>query len=599
MLPLYLWLAGHAQAAQQKEYQLLLAGGALNTCSSLSQHNCTHSRLNSDSTSPLRQQMLYEISDKRIEALEVLVEKQWIDEGSAELNHVSSVLRNGLQTSLSKAALTRSELFDYFDHMNILDAVKALPDPAYFALLDHLEHQQLDSQGNRLRELADVNQNTNHFSARIYQRFAEQVRLKATRLGQNPHILVATSSSRDAFEVADFYESAFESLGIEATWFPVDQALAYALSNKDLQPDTCENLPSIRARFHLYDRERIYPQRTQFQEKVCKQSEILLKLIERSQGMFFNGGDQSKTLNSLLNNRSLPLTFWKLVQQQVQNNNMIVGGTSAGTAVQAGNVFANRPIPMITNGTSASAVKRGPFPALAPSQRCSSDACDNGLNADDLTYMPRGGSGLFHVGFLDTHFSERDREGRMIALALTSKSALAAGVDETTALLYANDNTTIHLEVLGKNGVFLVDGDNHVQQIVNSPALSQRQMAGFAHFLVDGMRATIPINSLEREAKNQAPIPKLGMLELNESGEQQGFEIVSERKVLSKLEQGVWRDVTRQYCGGTDAISFSLFNASFVLAPDDTTRFFVDRDRKHCGYTYLPFVIDYSSSTSL
>jgi cyanophycinase len=118
----------------------------------------------------------------------------------------------------------------------------------------------------------------------------------------------------------------------------------------------------------------------------------------------------------------------------------VIAGTSAGTAVQ--------PVdPMVTNGETYEALRDGPVSFIG------SPPFDN-----TLYYNPLGGLGFFEYGLLDSHFSERGRQGRIIRLASDLGIDRAFGVDENTALIVTNTGTPdVNFEVLGQGGVFISD----------------------------------------------------------------------------------------------------------------------------------------------
>lgn len=554
------------------QFQLLLAGGALSTCSSYSKRNCEQVHFPED----VKTEILYEVNEASLTRLEKFVEISAVKSIQIQL---SPLLMN-LRQYLSNEPLSRTDLFNLFEKADIDTVINRLPDSSYFALLDHLEIAQQNDEGLRLREIANVPATSNPYSREIYQRFTDEVRLRAKAAEQEPQILVITSSSRDPFEVSDFYESAFTSLGVKTKWLPVDQALLHVFSESDYRGRNCENLAFIRQRFELFDRERVYPDRTEVQRQICENPERLADLVAASQGVFFNGGDQSKTLASLFYNSGQPAKFWQDIMAKVERYEMIVGGTSAGTAVHAGRAFVNLPIAMISNGTSEFALKRGVFAALAPSVRCEQDVCANALLADDVTYMPSGGSGLFTLGTLDTHFSERDREGRLIALALETHTQLSAGVDEATALLYGFEDGVANFEVIGEQGVFFVDGTSQAIQKTIDNGARQTQYAGYSHYLFSDTKASLDVS---------AQVWK--MLD--------GVTLIHERKTLNEANAGIWRNSTRRYCGSREATSWELEGVSYVLAPETATKFFVDAKRKHCGYLYLPFAVGASSELNV
>ncbi len=570
----------------ENEFQIMLAGGALHTCSSLSLQNCS-STLEAKN---LRSEILYQFTQAQLNSLKETIKKSWVKEGGDALLNIVLLLEKKLgNDELPKDVLSKNALFDALDELDLYEKLNALPDAAYFAFLDHMELVQLDSNGKRLKELASVPLTKNTSSKEIYHRFVAQAYRKAMQQEQKPVILFSTASSRDPFEVVDFYQSVFESLDIEAVWFPVDQSMAYALAKKTEVPNICERLDEVRARFDLYDRARVYPTLIKTQKHYCEQPEKLLELVRSSHGLFFNGGDQSKTLASLILDGTDFSDFWKAVSDRVRLNKMIVGGTSAGAAVHAGRVYEQRPIPMISSGTSEQAIKRGVFPAFAPSQRCAMESCENALQPDDVTYLPTGGSGLFDLGTVDTHFSERDREARLIALSLFTKTRLSVGVDETTALLYSREDDSVNLEVIGENGVFIVDGGNQALLIQNDVRKEHRQMAGFAHYLFSGMAAQLTLS-----VDDNRNTPSTFTLLTHEKQHQTYSMIDKGSKTLKAKEEGIWRNIIQANCYFKEPIRFSLFDANVVLGTDINTRFYVDEKRKHCGYTHLPFVIDYS-----
>ncbi|MFC4700570.1 cyanophycinase [Glaciecola siphonariae] len=575
-------------------FQLLLAGGALSTCSSYSKHHCQ------DNTAFVNAKtgLLYELSPAAFSRLATFIQSAPDGKYSA-LNNIIATLSKQAQ----KSPLSRRELFAIFDQLELTDAVDNLHDGAYFALLDHLEYAQFEPEPERkpepkpeqktnakerLKEQANVKATNNSHSQAIYQRFVKEVNTIAAARGQQPQILVATSSSRDAFEVVDFYRSVFNSLGVKTLWLPIDASLAYALSAKAFNhlwaDDICEQLDSIRQKHHVFDRERVYPDLVAQQKTMCEQPELLKALIAGSQGLFFNGGDQSKTLASLLNSDQQALPFWREVIEKVGRYEMIVGGTSAGTAVHAGTSFNAKTLPMISNGSSENAIKRGAFAHSSPSQRCSVSPCEqqSAIKPNDLTYMPSGGSGLFGVGTLDTHFSERNREGRLVALVAKTGARLGVGVDETTALLYrvqtknaqSNEPNTIDLEVIGKHGVFIVDGFEQKQSISYNKGRRSSQYTGVSHYLFSGNALSVDLSS------TQWHIPEGALQE-------------SSALNIPNLEQGEWRNKTRRACANSLNTYWVLDDVEYALTADNKTQFFTDGESSQCGYIYLPYSVSF------
>ena len=167
--------------------------------------------------------------------------------------------------------------------------------------------------------------------------------------------------------------------------------------------------------------------------------------MNRITGIFFTGGDQSKHKASFIDSNG-DSEEMKIIRRRVNSGELALAGTSAGTAVQGGPSLTER-IPMISGGESYEALVNKPLDHL-----CLTSAC-----SDDLQYDPEGGLGLFTVGILDTHFSQRGRQGRLVRLGMLLNVGLAFGVDETTALLAITNGESTDFEVVGEYGVSVFD----------------------------------------------------------------------------------------------------------------------------------------------
>ena len=134
----------------------------------------------------------------------------------------------------------------------------------------------------------------------------------------------------------------------------------------------------------------------------------------------------------------------------------LVSGTSAGTAVQAD-------VPMVTGGESYYGLRYGVFTSVGTSSTVPTSANNDPSVTtttywDRLAYEPAGGFGFFTEGLIDTHFSERGRQGRIVRLAWNQLVDMAYGVDENTALVVENAGASnAIMSVIGQNGVFVFD----------------------------------------------------------------------------------------------------------------------------------------------
>ena len=166
--------------------------------------------------------------------------------------------------------------------------------------------------------------------------------------------------------------------------------------------------------------------------------------IKDRNSFIFTGGDQSFITDCFFNEDPIAQTRsdTALIQalREQFDAGAVIAGTSAGTAVQ--------PIePMITNGETYEALRDGPVSFVG------SPPFDN-----TLYYNPLGGLGFFEYGLIDSHFSERGRQGRIIRLAAELGVDTVYGVDENTALVVTGTGTSeVRFEVLGQGGVFIAD----------------------------------------------------------------------------------------------------------------------------------------------
>ena len=274
---------------------------------------------------------------------------------------------------------------------------------------------------------------------------------KPAKPGQSgkPRLVILTASSNDAFEYASYYLSLFEAAGADAYWLPLEPALIRATD--------CNQLDALRFEWNgVHSRTANYPELAKVQRNYCLHPERMQQLVDSADGFFVNGGDQSLTLRSL---QLQPGVFTPLAQRLLERvaAGIPLGGSSAGTAVQSGNRAGS--IPMISGGQSAHALRYGAMQVEANTVLCPVNGnCTLHGDADQLTYRAQGGLRVFSIGVADTHFHEREREGRLLRLLLDTKSRFGFGVDEATVLkadINKDDNAV--LQVMGHGGVWIVD----------------------------------------------------------------------------------------------------------------------------------------------
>jgi len=156
-------------------------------------------------------------------------------------------------------------------------------------------------------------------------------------------------------------------------------------------------------------------------------------------GIFFGGGEPFRIVKTMFTEEggvradTPVLTAIKTMWQV----GAMVAGTSAGIEAMQSNI-------MITGGLNYNALVYGAMPSSTPQ--------------DNLTYDPLGGLGFLDGVIIDAHFSEKEREARLIKLVADTRgqdkgATKGLGLDEDTALVCQSGVC----QVIGSAGVWAVD----------------------------------------------------------------------------------------------------------------------------------------------
>ena len=144
----------------------------------------------------------------------------------------------------------------------------------------------------------------------------------------------------------------------------------------------------------------------------------IIERVRKCDIAFFSGGNQLK-LTTMLNGTE----FLQVLKERYdEDENFVVAGTSAGASAMANT--------MILSGSAIDALVKGEL------------QLSNGL--DFLNNI-----------FIDTHFSERGRFGRLIQTVTTNPPVLGLGLSEdTAAVIYGGTE----MEIVGSGLAVIVDG---------------------------------------------------------------------------------------------------------------------------------------------
>lgn len=420
--------AAHAPA-------LILMGGSYQTCSSLDADDCNAGQRDFPGA---RQAARYRIQPEAFAG--ILDPGYWTTrDGAPAITRIGALL-TAAQAKARDDDFSPEELAELFKTVDA-GTWNALLILEQDMILSAFELPQFD-KGVRRKEGVYLDGGSGH-DAVMFRRLVQEAAKRSP--GKRPRIAFTTSAANNNFNAVDFYRELLRQAGAEAVWWPVDWSMNAAVFGGQ----GCQSLPLLRQRlFSQLGRERVFPDLAAQQAAACANPGALADLPNDVQGVFLDGGDQWLHWNTFFDADGRPNLWLDNLRAAFHKGELVVAGTSAGTAVQSGSV-------MITNGTSANALKRGALVNISMPEGCErANRCPQGLQEDDLTYWPLGGLGLAGPLLMDTHVSERKRELRLMILLNTVDAAAGIGVDETSAVLMRFDQSAVSVEALGKSGAW-------------------------------------------------------------------------------------------------------------------------------------------------
>ena len=147
-----------------------------------------------------------------------------------------------------------------------------------------------------------------------------------------------------------------------------------------------------------------------------------LDRIRHADVVMFSGGDQLR-LSAIFGGTE----FLQILKTRYQKENFVIAGTSAGAAAASAH--------MIYRGSSNEALIKGHVQITA-------------------------GLGFIDSVFVDTHFVQRGRIGRLLYAVASNPGILGIGLGEDAGLLITEGNM---MEAIGSGLIILVDGRNMVE----------------------------------------------------------------------------------------------------------------------------------------
>jgi cyanophycinase len=199
----------------------------------------------------------------------------------------------------------------------------------------------------------------------------------------------------------------------------------------------------------------------------------LASLVEKCSAVWFTGGDQLRTMKTLLRPDGSKTPVLEAVWKVFLSGGM-VGGTSAGAAIMSE--------AMIGGGNSLGALTHGVI----------TDYTGDDFPESDGVLMEKG-LGFFPLGIVDQHFTQRARIGRLAMAVMHKKTSftLGFGVDENTALIYLGKQNL--LKVAGAAGVTILDaGDATISYVQQMPKIEHLKVS----YLDEGDTYTISTGAI-------------------------------------------------------------------------------------------------------
>lgn len=477
-----LCLASHAYG---HERELILAGGALRTCSSLSARECVDPALVTGASH--RQPSRYVFDTVGVNA--AVDSRLWTN--SMNLRTPLARVLADAQTRhgdavMDAAAAAQTLATRCSEGANVVacpaDDARApwsrLDDDMQAAVLAAIEQPQLGVKGARRREVADIDGSRSPHGTAIWRAFVAAARKRAG--SEIPRIAVVTAPAFDPFDPVDFYLDALRDAGAQPQWWPVDAALAAAM----FEQHDCAAISAARlSLLRLPGRERVYPDLVAQQVAACGDPDALARVPDEVHGIFFAGGDQWKLRRAFFDADDRPNPWLLALRRAAFAGRVVIGGTSAGSAAQSGG-------PMLSNGTPLHALRHAGVAIVPPAPGCTrSGDCSGALDEDAMTYWRAGGLGLASEMIVDTHFSERAREVRLVRLLADTGSRWGLGADEASALhLRWRRSGAIQVEALGAAGGWVLHA---------VPSCTGATLRAQAHYLAAGAITTLRETGVE------------------------------------------------------------------------------------------------------
>ena len=480
-------------------YSIFLIGGGLKFCSSQDIAYC-------QKPLALKSKYLvdfsYLVTDENLNGIDAA---PWLPHRADIKRQVLSALQQVSNTT--KGELSRRQFTNAFRKTELMEAnkkrsgaelLRELQVKEHQMLMDWLQQPAMDTGFLRLDRRKSVKvqvaNSKSLFSVRVVKAFIQQASGLTNK--EKPKIVVITAGRTDAFAEVDFYRQIFEQMGAEFVWLPVDAALMYAQLENIGSKDNpyCRHLEVYRQQeLGRFQRHTIYPDLAEYQLQFCQKPKRLLTELAEAQGLFIADGDPALIRRALIYNEGQDSQLLKGIRARAGSGKLVVAADGGGArALTTGGDGTGV---MLIAGRSHQALSHGSFAGKQDLQGCEKQAsCPPNYVTHGGVYEPGGGLGLFHLGIVDTQFSELARQGRLIRLLADTPVRFGFGIDERTALLVQTGDLAEgqRMEVLGENGVSIYDS----LEVQKSSSFRREIRSIRYHLITQGDKALFNSNKL-------------------------------------------------------------------------------------------------------
>jgi len=312
-------------------------------------------------------------------------------------------------------------------------------------VLDHLEFEQFDYSGRRIKEQVQLSKTQLTPSIE----FAQKIVSLTTNKKNKPNILIATVGNRDSFKDVDVYIDLFNKIGADTTWLPLDAALNHVMSDKA----SCNNIEAYRADLlKSYDRKRVYKDLINIQKSFCNTPSKFSEAITTANALIIVGEHPQHLNKSLLLNNNADSDLLTLIRKQIKQKKLLV--VAIGNMVK-GLVNKEEEGAVILRGTSEYALLNGTSTVQQMKRACKSyGSCDFDYNS--VVYQ-QGGIGLLDFPIIDTEVSSLGNIARLAKVSLDSQLNRSLSIDKNTAVLINKSDDEERYTVMGRQGVIYLE----------------------------------------------------------------------------------------------------------------------------------------------